>query len=281
MSPIAQRSVGVGLRAVHIAEILRTLPAVDWFEIISENYLVAGGVARDNLSAIRAHYPLVMHGVGLYVGSAQGVDPQHLAAVRALANELDVPWVSDHLCWGSVDGHFSHDLLPLPYTPAVVRHVAEAVRRVQGELGRPFLLENLSSYVGYAESTLTEWQFLSEVAEAADCGILLDVNNVYVSALHHGFDPAAYLAALPYERVRQIHIAGHAQLRRLPVDTHDHPVAGPVWDLYAQAMALGGPKPTLLEWDARIPPLGELLAEAAKARQYWPVVVPGEVANGE
>ncbi|MBI5607912.1 MAG: DUF692 domain-containing protein [Deltaproteobacteria bacterium] len=267
---IAQASVGLGLRAVHVAEILASQPKVAWFEVLTENYLVAGGPARANVRAVAQRYPLVLHGVGLYVGSAQGVDRDHLAAVRDLADELDVPWVSDHLCWGSVDGHFSHDLLPLPYTPTVARRVAEAVRQVQDTLQRPFLLENLSSYVGFAESTMTEWQFLSAVADQADCGILLDVNNIYVSSLHHGFAPQEYLAGIDFARVGQFHVAGFAQHGGLPVDTHDHPVADPVWDLYGQAVALGGVKPTLLEWDARIPPLAELISEAGKAERHWP-----------
>jgi hypothetical protein len=207
--------------------------------------------------------------VGLYVGSAQGIDRAHLRRVKALAERTGTPWVTDHLCWGSVDGTFSHDLLPLPYTAEAVARAVENIRIVQGELGVPFSVENVSSYAQYRDSTMTEWEFVTEVAERADCGILLDVNNIYVSSINHGFDPLTYLDYVPTERVAQIHIAGHARYERFLIDTHDHPVIDPVWKLYARAIERCGPTPTLLEWDARIPPFEEVHAEALKAVRYW------------
>lgn len=264
--------IGVGLRSAHVGHILAHTPELAWFEIVAENYLVEGGVPLYNLDRILARYPVVQHGVGLYVGSAQGVDRAHLGRVKHLLRRTHSPWVTDHLCWGSVDGQYSHDLLPLPYTWEAVARTVENLRLVQDTLEVPFAVENVSSYAEFRDSCMTEWQFLSEVAERADVGILLDVNNLYVSAVNHGFDAADYLAGIPSERVAQIHIAGHARHDGFIIDTHDHPVSDPVWQLYQQALDRCGPTPTLLEWDAAIPTFDEVRAEALKAVRYWPVL---------
>ena len=261
--------IGVGLRSPHIDHILSQKPDVGWFEIISENYMVDGGQPFALLDRILEQYRVVQHGVGLYVGSAQGVDREHLRRLKRLIRRTDTPWVTDHLCWGSVDGTYSHDLLPLPYTREAVRHAVQNIRTIRDVLEVPFAVENVSSYAEYRDSEMTEWEFLSEVVERADAGILLDVNNIYVSAVNHGFDPMTYVESVPHQRVAQIHIAGHARYKRFVIDTHDHPVIDPVWRLYARAIELAGPTPTLLEWDARIPPFDEVHAEALKATRYW------------
>jgi len=261
--------IGVGLRSPHIDHILSQKPDVGWFEIISENYMVDGGQPLALLDRILEQYRVVQHGVGLYVGSAQGVDREHLRRLKRLIRRTDTPWVTDHLCWGSVDGTYSHDLLPLPYTREAVRHAVQNIRTIRDVLEVPFAVENVSSYAEYRDSEMTEWEFLSEVVERADAGILLDVNNIYVSAVNHGFDPMTYVESVPHQRVAQIHIAGHARYKRFVIDTHDHPVIDPVWRLYARAIELAGPTPTLLEWDARIPPFDEVHAEALKATRYW------------
>jgi hypothetical protein len=200
------------------------------------------------------------------------------SAACALADRVDAPWVTEHLCWGAAGGRTSHELLPLPFTPAVVRLCAEAIREVQDTLGRPFAIENVSSYLAWRDSTMTEADFVAEVAEAADCGILLDVNNVYVSAVDHGFDPRAYLARIPAERVAQLHLAGHVAEEGYLLDTHDQPVAEPVWALYAEALARLGPTPTIVEWDGDVPPLAVALAEVERARAIAAAVSP-EVAG--
>jgi uncharacterized protein (UPF0276 family) len=228
--------------------------------------MVPGGNPRRVLRAVREHYPVVMHGVSLSIGSTDPLDRRYLDQLAALAAEVEPAWVSDHLCWGSIDGMVAHDLLPLPFTEEALAHVVARVQQVQDHLGRRILLENVSSYLRFRHSAMPEWQFLAEVARRADCGILLDVNNVFVSAHNHRFDPAAYLAGLPAERVGQIHLAGHSRRGRLLIDTHDHPVPDPVWDLYRQAIALLGPRATLIEWDDRLPTLDRLLAESARAR---------------
>jgi uncharacterized protein (UPF0276 family) len=261
--------VGLGLRAPHLDHILSRKPDVSWFEIISENYMVDGGRALHRLDRILEQYHVVQHGVGLYVGSAQGVDREHLRRLKALVRRTHSPWVTDHLCWGSVDGTFSHDLLPLPYTREAIDRAVENIKIASDALEVPFAVENVSSYAEFRDSQMTEWEFLTEVAERADAGILLDVNNIYVSAINHGFDPMVYVENVPHERVAQIHIAGHARYERFIIDTHDHPVIDPVWRLYARAIELCGPTPTLLEWDARIPPFEEVHAEALKATRYW------------
>jgi len=260
--------IGIGLRIPHIAHILEHRPAVDWFEIISENYMVDGGRPLETLDRILEQYRVVQHGVSLYPGSAGPLDRTHLRRLKALVRRTRTPWVTDHLCWGSVDGRYSHDLLPLPYTREAVRHTARKIRQAMDFLEIPFAVENVSSYAEFRDSAMTEWEFLSEVAERADCGILLDVNNIYVSSRNHGFDPVGYLNAVPVDRVIQFHIAGHSRFEKYILDTHDHPVTDPVWDLYALAVRRFGPVPTLLEWDDRIPAFEEVHAEALKAGRY-------------
>ncbi|MBI3785275.1 MAG: DUF692 domain-containing protein [Deltaproteobacteria bacterium] len=257
---------GVGLRTKHYSEILGIWPRVDWFEIISENFMVRGGRPLHVLEQVRNHYPIVLHGVSLSIGSADGLDFDYLGRLRALAERFDPAWVSDHLCWTGVGGHNLHDLLPLPYTEEAIDHVAERVKRVQDFLGRQILLENVSTYLEFQQSTMPEWEFLTAVVEQADCGILLDVNNIYVSAFNHGYDPQAYLNGVPAGRVHQFHLAGHTDRGTFLHDTHDHPVIPAVWDLYADAVRRFGSVSTLVEWDDHIPPFAEVLAEAEKAR---------------
>jgi uncharacterized protein (UPF0276 family) len=257
---------GLGLRVDHYETILNSEPPVDWFEIISENYMVPGGKPLHYLDRIRARFPLVMHGVSLSIGTTDPLDRDYLKQLKALAARVEPAWISDHLCWTGVHGKNLHDLLPLPYTEEAIDHVAARVREVQDYLGRQMLLENVSSYVSYAQSQLTEWDFLGAVCERADCRILLDVNNIYVSSINHEFDPAAYLDGVPGERVQQIHLAGHEDHGNYIIDTHDHPVPDPVWALYAETIKRFGPVSTMIERDDNIPPLDELLAELDRAR---------------
>ncbi|MGH7337945.1 MAG: MNIO family bufferin maturase, partial [Myxococcota bacterium] len=245
--------VGVGLRPKHYPRILETLDSaqlgIDFFEAISENYMVPGGRPPRVLERVRERFPIVLHGVSLNVGSADPLDAGYLAELAALARRFEPAWISDHLCWTGVGGHNLHDLLPLPYTEAVIGHVAERVMRVQDRLGRRIALENVSSYFAYCSDAMPEWKFLVRIAERADCGILLDVNNIFVSAHNHGFDPQRYLSAIPPERVFQIHLAGHSEHGSLLIDTHDHPVRSEVWNLYEAAIRRLGPVSTLIEWD--------------------------------
>jgi len=257
---------GLGLRVEHYDAILTERPAIDWLEVLTENYLVGGGKPLSYLMRIREHYPLVMHGVSLSIGSTAPLDLEYLRQVKALAARVEPAWISDHLCWTGVAGRNTHDLLPLPYTEEALANVVERVRTVQDILGRRILLENVSSYVAFRDSALTEWQFLAEIAARADCLILLDVNNIYVSSVNHEFDALEYLQALPAARVQQIHLAGHEDHGDYLVDTHDHPVPDPVWQLYTAALRHCGAVSTMIERDDHIPPLAELLAELAQAR---------------
>ncbi len=257
---------GLGLRAEHYEAILAESPRVDWFEAISENYMVGGGKPLRWLERIRERYPIVLHGVSLSIGSTAPLDRAHLMALKALAASVEPAWISDHLCWTGVGGRNLHDLMPLPHTEEAIEHVAARVREVQDYLGRRILLENVSSYLDFAHSAVPEWEFLRAVAEAADCLILLDVNNIYVNSQNHGFDPLDYLRAMPARRVQQIHLAGHSRNGELLIDTHDHPVPEPVWALYAEAMRRFGPVATMVERDDRIPPLAELVQELDRAR---------------
>lgn len=257
---------GLGLRVDHYEAILADRPPVDWFEVLTENYLVPGGKPLNYLMRIRERYPVVMHGVSLSIGSTAPLNREYLRQVKALAARLEPEWVSDHLCWTGVAGRNTHDLLPLPYTREAVDHVAARVRTVQDVLERRILLENVSSYVSYRDAPLTEWEFLAEIAERADCLILLDVNNIYVSSVNHEFDPLEYLNAIPPARVQQIHLAGHEDHGDYLVDTHDHPVRDAVWELYASAVRRLGPVSTMIERDDHIPPLAELCAELEQAR---------------
>jgi uncharacterized protein len=258
---------GLGLRVDHYEAILADHPEVDWFEALTENYLVPGGKPLDNLMRIRERYPMVLHGVSLSIGSTQPLDRAYLAQVKALAARLEPEWVSDHLCWTGIAGRNMHDLLPLPYTEEALANVVERVRTVQDILGRRILLENVSSYVSYRDSQLSEWQFLREIAERADCLILLDVNNIYVSSVNHEFDALDYLNAIPVDRVQQIHLAGHENHGDYLIDTHDHPVPDPVWELFSAAVRRFGSVSTMIERDANIPPLEELCSELDAARQ--------------
>jgi len=260
---------GLGLRTDHYAEILAAPAghfAIDWFEILSENYMVPGGKPLAMLDQIRRDYPLVMHGVSMSIGTPDGPSDEYLADLKRLMQRVEPLWMSDHICWTGVHGRNLHDLFPLPYTEETVKLVARNVRRVQEYLGRPLLLENVSSYVAFAGDTLKEWEFVSAIAEESDSLILLDVNNIYVSSVNHGFDPMQYLHAIPVERVQQIHLAGHTDHGDYIVDTHDHPVVDPVWDLYAAAVRRFGSVATMIERDDNIPPLAELVAELQVAR---------------
>jgi uncharacterized protein (UPF0276 family) len=260
--------VGIGLRVPHYQHILEKKPVVDWFEIISENYMVDGGRPLAVLDSILEQYRVIQHGVSMYFGSADPLNREHLKRLKALVRRTGTRWLSDHLCWGSVDGRYTHDLLPMPYTFEAAEVTAAKIRQVQDFVEVPVVVENVSSYAEFHVSEMTEWQFLNEVVERADCGILLDVNNIYVSSQNHNFDPKEYLEAVPAERVAQIHIAGHSKFERYILDTHDHPVLDPVWALYARAIQRCGPTATLLEWDDNIPSFDEVHAEALKAKKY-------------
>ena len=257
---------GLGLRSPHYEAVLNEPHDVDWFEVITENYLVPGGKPLHYLDRVRERYPLVMHGVSLSIGSTDPLDRSYLAQVRALAARIEPAWISDHLCWTGVEGRNLHDLLPLPYTEEALATVVERVSQVQELLARQILLENVSSYLSFQASDMSEWEFLREVAQRADCAILLDINNIYVSSVNHGYAPLAYLDAMPKERVRQFHLAGHSDLDGHLIDTHDHPVAAPVWDLYRAAVERFGDVPTMIERDDNIPSLGELVVELDMAR---------------
>lgn len=260
--------VGLGLRVPHYGHILEKKPVVDWFEIISENFMVDGGRPLEVLDSILEQYRVVQHGVSLYFGSADRLDRQQLIKLKKLVKRTGTPWISDHLCWGSVDGRYTHDLLPMPYTMAVAKHTASKIREASDFLEVPVCVENVSAYAEYRQSNMEEWEFLSEVAEHADCGILLDVNNIYVSSQNHGFDPMEYLRHIPHHRVGQIHIAGHTRYEDVILDTHDQPVPDPVWALYAEAVRRCGRTATLLEWDDRIPSFDEVHDEALKANRF-------------
>jgi hypothetical protein len=264
--------VGLGLRTAHYSHILEHSPAVAWFEALSENYMQTKGRPLHFLDRIAEKYPVVLHGVSMSIGSTDSLDMQYLGELKALSRRVRAKWVSDHLCWTGVSGQNTHDLLPLPYTEEALRHIAARVRTVQDFLEAPIALENPSTYAEFRGSTMTEWEFLGRLALEADCGILLDVNNVYVSSYNHGFDPKEYLAAIPFDRVVQFHVAGHTNYGTHIVDTHIGPVIDPVWNLLASAHGRGAAS-VLLEWDAEIPSFEETHAEALLARRFI-----GEVA---
>lgn len=257
---------GIGLRKPHYPEILGHWPAIDWFEIISENFMVPGGRPLYVLEQVRCHYPIALHGVSLSIGSTDPLDLGYLRRLKELAARFEPAWISDHLCWTGAGGHNLHDLLPLPYTEETIDHVARRVAQVQDLLGCRILLENVSSYLEFRVSSMPEWEFLAAVAQQADCHILLDVNNIYVSARNHDFDPVAYLRHVPTDRVRQFHLAGYSDRGTFLHDTHDHPVSDPVWQLYAEAVRRFGALPALVEWDDNLPPLHEVVAQADRAR---------------
>jgi uncharacterized protein len=258
---------GVGLRPRHSGRFLEGQPEVDWVEAISENFLGVGGRPLAVLEQVRRDVPVALHGVSLSIGSVDPLNREYLAALRELVEQLEPALVSDHLCWGVHRGRYVHDLWPLPFTEEAVAHVAHRVSQVQDVLGRQLLLENVSSYLTYAESTLSEWEFLAAVAERADCGILLDVNNAFVSAHNHGFSPHQYLAGIPAERVGQLHLAGHLEAGPLLLDTHDREVSGEVWALYRAAIRRLGPTSTLIEWDEAVPEWEHLVEESRKAAE--------------
>jgi uncharacterized protein (UPF0276 family) len=258
--------LGVGLRPQHFSHLLEHRPDVDWLEIISENFMDSGGRPRYVLAQLAETYPIVMHGVSLSIGSTDPLDFEYLRKLKSLAAAVNARWISDHLCWTGVAGRNTHDLLPLPLDEATLRHVVERVRTVQDYLERPLVLENPSSYVTFRQSTMTEWEFLSRLSEETDCRLLLDVNNVYVSAFNHDFDPYEFIRNVPHQRVAQFHLAGHTRMSDHIVDTHDGPVVDPVWQLYREATRLTGGAATLLEWDAKIPDFPTVHAEILKAR---------------
>jgi uncharacterized protein len=263
--------VGIGLRSKHVDHILAKKPVVDWFEIIAENYLVDGGRERERLEKILEQYQIIIHGVSLYFGSSEKLSREHLKRLKALVRLTKTPWLADHLCWGSIDGTYTHDLLPLPYTKASVKAAADKIRYIRDTLEIPIAVENLSSYTEFKASTMTEWEFINEVVDAADCGILFDVNNVYVSSRNHGFDPKTYINAIPSERIAQVHIAGHSEYENILIDTHDKAPPSPVWKLYEYTIKKIGKTPTLLEWDSKIPSFDEVYKEASKAKRYLPL----------
>lgn len=258
---------GIGLRPRHFTQMMEERPDVDWLEATSENFMAPGGRPVAVLEKVRCELPVVLHGVSLAIGSVDELDSRYLSELRELVRRVEPALVSDHLCWGRHGSRYAHDLWPLPYTEEALAHVAERVERVQEFLGRQIALENVSSYVSYRDSTMSEWEFISAVAERADCGILLDVNNIYVSARNHGFDPLAYLAGISPARVVQFHLAGHSDKGRWLLDSHDAPLTDAVWDLYRAAVLRFGRVPTLIEWDDHIPPLDALVAESHKAGQ--------------
>ena len=262
----ANLGFGLGLRTTHYEAILETKPSLDWFEIISENYMVPGGRPLANLTRIRNDYPMAMHGVSLSIGSSDPLNADYLRDLKRLADRIEPEIISDHLCWTGIAGKNLHDLMPLPYTEDTVAHVASRVRQVQDFLGRQILLENVSSYITFVQSEMTEWAFLRAIAEQADCHILLDINNIFVSAFNHGFEPIEYIEGIPIGRVKQFHLAGHENRGDIIIDTHDAPVIDRVWDLYASACRRFGPVSTMIERDDHIPPLEELLVELNHAR---------------
>ncbi len=263
--------VGIGLRPPHYSEVLQQRPKLAWFEAISENYLTfderGPGAALVSLEKIRADYEIVLHGVSLSIGSVDPISVNYLTHLKQLYDRIQPAWVSDHLCWTGVQDENLHDLLPLPYTEEALNHVCSRIQYVQERLGRRISIENVSSYLTYTHSTLSEWEFLREIAQRTGCGILLDVNNIYVSSINHGFSATEFLNAIPRSAVTQIHLAGHSKSGTLLVDTHDSPVCESVWQLYAETVRRFGSIPTLIEWDAELPTLGRLLQEADHAKK--------------
>jgi uncharacterized protein (UPF0276 family) len=258
---------GIGLRAVHYSELLNSLPSIGWLEAHSENYFGEGGRALHYLEQLRSHYPLSLHGVGLGIGSSDPLNKQHLKKLKNIVKRFEPDLVSEHLCWNASEGMYLNDLLPLPYTEEALNHTVSRIQHVQEYLGREILIENVSSYLEYKCSTIPEWEFITAIARQSGCKILLDINNIYVNAQNHDFDPYEYLRAIPADKVAEIHLAGFEMREDILVDTHSRPICDAVWTLYADTMATMGPRPTLIEWDNDIPSLTNLLAEATKANQ--------------
>ncbi|NUJ81356.1 DUF692 domain-containing protein [Methylocystis sp. FS] len=269
MSKPTPLGFGLGLRPVYYRDILETKPNVDWFEIITENYLVPGGRPLAMLERVRAEYPIVMHGVSMSLASTDPLDFDYLKALKRLADRFQPQWISDHLCWTGVHGVNLHDLLPVPYTLEALSHVVDRIKRVQDFLGRRIAIENASTYVTFRESEMDEWTFVREMAERADCWLLLDVNNVFVSGFNHGFDQQQFIEAIPAERVIQLHLAGHSDAGTHKIDTHDQPICDEVWSLYESACRRFGKVSTMIERDDNFPPFCELLAELDRARSIF------------
>ncbi len=259
-------SFGLGLRTQHYNDFLNTKQPVDWLEVISDNYMVNGGKPLAMLDRIRADYPVTMHGVSMSLGSVKGLDQEYLKKLRALEQRIQPMWVSDHLCWGGVHGRKLHDLMPLPFTQEALEVVSRNIRHAQDFLQRPLVIENVSSYVEFKDSEMTEWDFLSEICNRTGCQLLLDINNIYVSAFNHGFSPFDFIDSVPSEQIRQFHLAGHQDNGDHLIDTHDHPVCHGVWELYEYALNRFGSVPTMIERDDNIPPLSELLEELETAK---------------
>jgi uncharacterized protein (UPF0276 family) len=268
--------VGVGLRVPHYRHVLSERPEVDFFEVISENFMVQGGKPRYHLARVLESYRVVQHGVSLGIAGPEPLNREYLKRLKELLAQVKPPWLSDHFCWSGAGGAHLHDLLPIPYTKQAVDRIVERAREVQDFLELRFVLENTSSYLTFKSSTLSEWEFIGEIAERADIGLLFDVNNVYVSAYNHGFDPYEFVEHVPHERIVQIHLAGHTNLGAYIIDTHRGQVIPPVWDLYRRTLELTGPVSTLIEWDDEIPAFNVLLAETEKAR-----AVRAEVRTGK
>lgn len=275
------QGLGLGLRSKHFSYILEHLPSVDWFEIISENFMDSGGRPRQMLRRIAEHYPLIMHGVSLSIGSTDPLDFDYLSKLKGLADEIDSPWVSDHLCWTGVQNLNTHDLLPLPLNEETLSHVSARVIQVQDYLERPLILENPSTYLSFRQSTIPEWEFLGHLCQATGCGLLLDVNNVYVSAYNNDFDPETYIRNLPHDRIKQMHLAGHQNHGNYIIDTHDGPVIPEVWRLFRLAWELTEGAAVLLEWDGNIPDFEILHAELMKAKRYMGETIPDHESDDE
>lgn len=273
------RRAGIGLRDPHQRRVLDELPAVAWLEVHSENFFGPGGEPLRRLEALRRHYPLSLHGVGMSLGSSDELSQRHLAKLKSLVERIEPAAISEHLCWSSVNGRFLNDLLPLPYTEEALSHVANRIDRMQEVLGRSIMVENVSSYVRFAGATLQEWEFLAEISRRTGCGILLDVNNIHVSASNHGFDPMTYLRGIPRDAVGEIHLAGYTEVDDFLVDSHSRPVQDAVWRLYAEALRRFGPVATLIEWDNDIPALEVLLGESDKADRQLQDLTAGRHAR--
>ena len=259
------KNSGIGLRLDHFEAIQKQQPEIPWFEILSDNYLSEGTTQRDFLQTIRENYPVTFHGVGLSIGSTDPLNKNYLKKLKTLKDEIQPAWISDHLCWTSAHGVVTHDLIPLPYTNTVVDHIVDRIMQVQDYLGEQLVIENVSSYLEFKDTDMTEWDFINEVISKSDCRLLLDVNNIYVSAQNHHFDAMEYLLAMPKDRVAEIHLAGYEDRGTHLLDTHSRPVTPPVWELYKKALQHVGDVPVLIEWDNDIPSLERVIEEADKA----------------
>jgi len=279
MEQAPKNQMGIGLRTCHYDYVLTNKPDVGWFEVISENFMVKGGRPLEVLEQVRKNYPIALHGVSMSIGSQDELNPEHLKNLKALVKRYEPFIVSDHLCWSSIGGNYGHDLWPIPYTEEAIQRVVQKIDQVQNELGRQFLIENVSTYVEFTQSEMTEWEFLSEVANRADCGILFDINNVYVSCHNHNLDPYEYMDAIPHKRVGQIHLAGPTERGEYLVDTHDHPVTPQVWEMYKYFIEKAGKRPTLLEWDDKIPEFQELQKESLKAQKILDEITQTNTRN--